>query len=222
MSSQSGSEMRMTQVSLGETSAVSDPEAAFAVPPPPPKKHYDFLSPPLAALREGKVDRAIRMLRELEVVHPEIVELPYHLGRALHEAGRLDEARAYYRVVADDTDHPYSSHAVGRLGELGDPMGAEPAPVLIPEAAPVEAAPEPTPVEAAPVTAAPEPAPVEAAPVEAAPEPAPAEAAPAEAAPAEAALDTSDEAADDAPAEAGEDAGSAKGKAKTKAKGKAK
>lgn len=137
---------------------------------------FDYLAAPLSALKAGDAARAIRMLNEILVVHPEIVETSYHLARAYEMAGDLDQARTAYAEVVADGSHTFFNHARNRLNEIGAPDAAQAAAPAVEEEpseyAEVVQTPHPAPVAEAP---APEAAPPEAAPPEAAPPEAPAE-----------------------------------------------
>lgn len=120
--------MMRTALNVGEPTAAPAGTRDFTASPSnertPMKNEYDYLATPLAALRGGDATRAIRMLEELVVVKPELVEVTYHLARAWQSAGDAEKARGYYLEVLADARHPFHAHARVRLSELG---GAPPA-----------------------------------------------------------------------------------------------
>lgn len=116
----------VTEVTVGE-SALGPPVRTVFSPlsshasDRKPMKTLDYLAAPLAALKAGDANKAIRMLEEIAVVHPEVVETPYHLARAYEKSGDAVRARELYAEVVTDGGHPFFSHAQNRLNELGGP-----------------------------------------------------------------------------------------------------
>ena len=116
----------VTEVTFGE-SGLGPPARSVLSPLSSPvsdrksMKTLDYLAAPLAALKAGDANKAIRMLEEIGVVHPELVETSYHLARAYEKVGDLARARELYAEVVSDGGHPFFSHAQNRLNELGGP-----------------------------------------------------------------------------------------------------
>lgn len=157
--------LMVTEVTMGETALGTPNRSIFSPLNDPvrdrkPMKTLDYLAAPLAALKAGDARKAIRMLEEILVVHPEVVETGYHLARASEKVGDLARARELYAEVVADGGHPFFSHAQNRLNELGAPPSASQAAVAEPvQAEPAaELAAEPAaaePVQAEPAAGAP-------------------------------------------------------------------